>query len=90
MPKGYFLAYREKLALNENIYTDQIEIELISFKNSAKEDGNKNFINLSHSTKEINDEESQRIFWEINNPKNNILNNKNIIRKMAKNMDNKT
>jgi hypothetical protein len=39
--------------------------------------------------KEINDEESQRIFWEINNPKNNKLNNKKglkiwIIRKKKK------
>jgi hypothetical protein len=87
--KGDFLLYRDKLIYNENIYTNQIEKELLNCINSEKEDGDKNVINLGNSTEEINDEENQRILKEINNLKNNILNNKNIVKKMIKNIDNK-
>ena len=89
--KEDFLLSKENLIYNENIYTNQIEKELLN--NTNIENGeDKNSVNLNHSSEETNDEDdedNQKIMNEISTLKSNILNKKNILKEILQNEDNK-
>ena len=89
--KEDFLSSKEKLIYNENIYTNQIEKELLNDTN-VENGEDKNSVNLNHSSEETNDEDdedNQKIMNEISTLKSNILNKKKILKETLQNEDSK-
>ena len=88
--KEDFLSYKDKLIFNENLYTNQIEKELLNSINNENADCGQNGINLDLLIEETHedDEENQKILNEINNLKSNIFNNKKNVKEMINIIDN--